>query len=87
MSESSTPRPAAQAVAPTGQDQPDQGGDAAEPHAEALDARSVAGQNIASDLSRQGAERGAGLGAGGAGNRDARSPAQSDGEVPEDDMD
>jgi hypothetical protein len=58
-----------------------------EPQGEDLGARSFAGQNIAEDLERQGRDRGAGLGAGGSQNRDARHPAQSEGEVPEDDMD
>jgi hypothetical protein len=58
-----------------------------EPAVEDLGARSFAGQNIAADRERQGRERGAGLGAGGSQNRDARHPAQGEGEVPEDDMD
>ena len=60
---------------------------AAEPRVEDLGARSFAGQNIAEDLEKQARDRGAGLGAGSSANRDARSPAQGDGDVPEDDMD
>ena len=60
---------------------------APEPKVEDLGARSFAGQNIAEDREQQARDRGAGLGAGSSQNRDARSPAQSDGEVPEDDLD
>ncbi len=60
---------------------------APEPAVEDLGTRSFGGQNIAADLEKQARDRGAGLGAGGARNRDARSPAQGDGEVPEDDID
>ena len=60
---------------------------APEPRVEDLGARSFAGQNIAEDLEKQARDRGAGLGAGSSRNRDARSPAQGEGEVPEDDMD
>jgi hypothetical protein len=105
MSESSTPRPPAQAVPPSAHVMPDgtplrnahpendgQGQragetNAPEPAVEDLGARSFAGQNIAEDLEKQGRDRGAGLGAGSSRNRDARSPARGDGEVPEDDMD
>lgn len=59
----------------------------AEPTVEDLGARSFAGQNVAEDQEKQARDRGAGLGAGSAGNRDARHPAQGDGEVPEDDLD
>lgn len=59
----------------------------AEPAVEDLGARSFAGQNIAEDVERQARDRGAGLGAGDSRNRDARSPAQGDGDVPEDDID
>ena len=59
----------------------------AEPKVEDLGARSFAGQNIAEDVEQQARDRGAGLGAGDARNRDARYPAQGDGEVPEDDLD
>jgi hypothetical protein len=64
-----------------------QGGGAPEPRVEDLGPRSFAGQNVAEDLEKQGRDRGAGLGAGGARNRDARHPAQGDGEVPVDDLD
>ncbi len=59
----------------------------AEPKVEDLGERSFAGQNFAEDLEKQARDRGAGLGAGGVRNRDARHPAQVDGEVPEDDLD
>ena len=49
---------------------------------------SFADTNIAADQRRQGRERGAGLGAGGSDNRDARRPADDGrGDVPEDDLD
>ena len=64
-----------------------EGGSADEPRVEDLGARSFAGQNFAEDLEKQGRDRGAGLGAGGVRNRDARHPAQTDGEVPVDDLD
>jgi len=59
----------------------------AEPKVEDLGARSFAGQNFAEDQEKQARDRGAGLGAGSARNRDARHPAQGGGEVPEDDLD
>ena len=64
-----------------------EGENTAEPTVVDLGERSFAGQNFAEDLEKQARDRGAGLGAGGARNRDARHPAQSDGEVPEDDID
>jgi hypothetical protein len=64
-----------------------EGGGGAEPTVEDLGARSFAGQNFAEDLEKQGRDRGAGLGAGGAANREARHPAQGGGDVPEDDLD
>lgn len=45
---------------------------------QALGRRSFAGENMAADERRQAQERGAGLGAGGAANRDARHPAGED---------
>ena len=80
MAESSPPRPPAQAAESDATPLP-------EPKVEDLGVRSFAGQNIAEDREQQARDRGAGLGAGGSQNRDARSPAQSDGEVPEDDLD
>lgn len=70
-----------------GQQAGDSAADLAEPKVEDLGARSFAGQNIAEDREQQARDRGAGLGAGSSQNRDARHPAQGDGEVPEDDMD
>ncbi len=64
-----------------------EGGSGAEPRVEDLGERSFAGQNFAEDLEKQARDRGAGLGAGGARNRDARYPAPDDREVPEDDLD
>ena len=77
------------------------GGD--EPRQEDLGRRSFAGENMAADQRRQADERGAGLGAGSAANRDARYPAGEDadtrglerdgngdplgGMIPEDDLD
>lgn len=58
-----------------------------EPKVEDLGARSFAGQSFAEDRAQQARDRGAGLGAGSSLNRDARSPAQGEGEVPEDDID
>lgn len=74
-----------------------------EPGQEDLGRRSFAGENVAADQRRQAAERGAGLGAGGSDNRDARHPARDEidtrglerdgngdplgGMVPEDDLD
>ena len=66
-------------------EQRDQGAD--EPRQEDLGRRSFAGENVAGDQRRQARERGAGLGAGGSDNRDARHPNTSDREVPEDDLD
>jgi len=59
-----------------------------EPRTETIRGRDFAGAGeMAADQRRQRAERDAGLGAGGSDNRDARHPAQSEGEVPEDDLD
>ena len=66
-------------------EQRDRGTD--EPREEDLGRRSFAGENMAADQRRQARERGAGLGAGGSENRDARHPATDDREVPEDDLD
>lgn len=49
-----------------------------EPREEDLGRRSFAGENMAADQRRQGRERGAGLGAGGSDNRDARHAAPDD---------
>jgi hypothetical protein len=58
------------------------------PRQEDLGPRDFAGAgNIAADQRRQNKERGEGLSAGGSDNRDARHPAEGDGETPEDDMD
>lgn len=70
-----------------GQPVGDRAADLAEPPVEDLGARSFAGQNIAADREQQARDRGAGLGAGSAHNRDARHPAQGAGAVPEDDID
>ena len=70
-----------------GQQAGDSAEDLAGPRVEDLGPRSFAGQNIAEDLEKQARDRGAGLGAGSARNRDARHPAQGEGEVPVDDMD
>jgi hypothetical protein len=63
------------------------GAGGAEPKVEDLGERSFAGQNVAEDLEKQARDRGLGLGAGGARNRDARHPAQGEGDVPVDDLD
>ena len=61
---------------------------AAEPTRERIPGRDFAGAGeFAADQRRQRTERGAGLGAGGAANREARHPATGDGDVPVDDMD
>ena len=61
----------------------------AEPREIDLGARSFAGENVAADQRHQARERGAGLGAGSAENRDAHRPADADQsrERPEDDQD
>ena len=64
-----------------------EGGSGAEPKVEDLGQRSFAGQNVAEDREQQARDRGAGLGAGNSHNRDARQPAQVDGDVPVDDLD
>ena len=67
---------------------PDRDPPSPEPRQEDLGPRDFAGAgNFAADQRRQNKERGEGLGAGGSDNRDARHPAEQDGEVPEDDMD
>ncbi len=70
-------------------DAPDRGPDASpEPDREELTGRDFAGAgNFAADQRRQRDERGQGLGAGSQANRDARHPAQGEGDVPVDDMD
>ncbi|GJG85680.1 hypothetical protein tb265_08610 [Gemmatimonadetes bacterium T265] len=60
---------------------------APEPREEDLGARSFAGQNFANDVYQHPDGRDPGLGGGSSANRDARHPAESEGEVPEDDLD
>ncbi|MDQ6926204.1 MAG: hypothetical protein M3154_08195 [Candidatus Eremiobacteraeota bacterium] len=60
---------------------------APEPKIEDLGARSFAGQNVANDMYQHPDGRDPGLDGGSTANREARHPAQSDGEVPEDDLD
>jgi hypothetical protein len=69
-------------------DAPDDAPPLPEPPRERITGRNFEGAGTwAADQRRQAAERGEGLGAGGADNRDARQPAQSDGDVPVDDQD
>lgn len=60
---------------------------APEPREEHLGARSFAGQNVANDVYQHPDGRDPGLGGGSSRERDARHPAESSGEVPEDDID
>ncbi len=60
---------------------------APEPREEDLGARSFAGQNFANDVYQHPDGRDPGLGGGSSANREARHPAESEGEVPEDDLD
>ncbi len=60
---------------------------APEPREEDLGARSFAGQNFANDVYQHPDGRDPGLGGGSSANRDARHPAEGEGEVPEDDLD
>lgn len=58
-----------------------------EPRTEDLGERSFAGQNFANDVYQHPNGRDPGLGGGSSANRDARHPAEGEGEVPEDDLD
>ena len=60
---------------------------APEPKVEDLGERSFAGQNVANDAYDGRDERDPGLGGGNSRTRDAMHPAQSEGAVPEDDID